>query len=370
MAVLTVQPLASGINQSVPNTQGSQSSQPSSLIFINTNDTTATVTATGYLNLSKSLYGNLYRNGQLAVVYTTDNGQSAYQIRIAGANTSLIPEVNPGSVTLPVVSGNFVVFDGTTGILKDGGASPSDATKTKVVMASAAVTANHIACFSDTAGTVNDDASTAINAGNIQAGLSGTAGALASFPATVTTGSFITQATSNSGAFNTVLTNNALGQTTTFRLPDPGAASAGILVSTLTAPDNNANLIRFDVAATAAALAAGASVTLFTSSGAKQYKIMNLWVNAPGTNFSGGGGDHGLNITDSSATNVYSVIPAASLQTLVNTGWGTTALPFPASVAINTNLPAGASLVAKYTAAGTDYGAGSVLISGLLQRVA
>jgi hypothetical protein len=106
MAVLTVQPLAVGINGSIPTTQTSQTPQPSSLIFINTNDTSATVTATGYLNASKSLYGNMYMNGQLAVVYTSDHGQSAYQIQISGSDISLVPEVNPGSVVLPVVSGS------------------------------------------------------------------------------------------------------------------------------------------------------------------------------------------------------------------------------------------------------------------------
>jgi hypothetical protein len=478
MAVLTVQPLAVGINGSIPTTQTSQTPQPSSLIFINTNDTSATVTATGYLNASKSLYGNMYMNGQLAVVYTSDHGQSAYQIQISGSDISLVPEVNPGSVVLPVVSGNFVNFDGTTGILEDAGYSPSDATKTKVVMAtaattadlipkftdiagtigdgytpsdtaktvavmadaattvdlipkftdiagtigdgytpsddaqtivsmvdgatiagnfavysditgttedltyspsdasktkvvmaSAAVIANHIACFSDTAGTVNDDAATAINAGNIQAGLPGTAaGANVSCPAGAGVGTFITQATANSGAFNTVLTNNALGQTTTFHLPDPGAASAGILVSTLTAPDNNANLIRFDVTVTAAALAAGGSVTLYASSGAKQYKIVNLWVNAGGTNFSGVGGDRLISVTDN--TTSYTDITSALLISLLNADWGSATVPFPTGVALTTSTVAGQALVAKYSGGTGDYGAGSVVISGLLQRVA
>jgi hypothetical protein len=266
------------------------------------------------------------------------------------------------------IAGNFAVYSDITGTTEDLTYSPSDASKTKVVMANAAVIANHIACFSDTAGTVNDDAATAINAGNIQAGLDATAGALVSYPATTTTGTMIVQATSNSGAFNTVVTNNALGQTTTFHLPDPGAASAGILVSTITAPDNNANLIRFDVTATAAALATAGTVTLLTSSGAKQYKIINLWVNAGGTNFSGGGGDRLLDITD--GTTVYSTVPAASLQTLANTGWGVTELPFPAAAAINTSTAAGASLICQYSGGAADYGAGSVVISGLLQRVA
>lgn len=440
MAVINVQPLAVGISETVQSTQINAAPQPSSLLFINTNDTHDTVTATGYLNQYKQQYGNVFINGQLAVVYTTDNGQSAYQVRISGDNTSLVPEVNPGSVTLPVVSGDFVVFDGTTGVLKDAGYSASNAAKTKVVMANAATTANlipkftdaagtigdgytpsdtaktvsvmaaaattanlipkftdiagtigdgytpsntakttavmanaavvanHIACFTDTAGTVDDDAATAINAGNIQAGLNATAGAFVSYPATTTAGTFIVGATASSGAFNTTLTNNALGQSTVFHLPDPGAAAAGILVSDLTAPDNNANLVRFDITVGFAALAAGGSVTLYASSDAKQYKIINLWVNAGGTNFSGGGGDRLLDITDN--TTVYSAIPAASLQTLANTGWGEAGLPFPAAAAINTSTAAGAALVAKYSGGAADYGAGSVVISGLLQRVA
>jgi hypothetical protein len=236
-------------------------------------------------------------------------------------------------------------------------------------MANAAVVANHIACFTDTAGTVDDDAATAINVGNLQLGQNASAANLVIYPATTTTGTLIIGATSNSGAFNTILTNNALGQTTTFHLPDPGASSAGILVSTLTAPDNNANLIRFDVTAGFAALATAGTVTLFASSGAKQYKIINLWVNAGGTNFSGGGGDRLLDITDGTTT--YSIIPAASLGTLANTAWGVTELPFPAGgVALTTSTAAGASLICQYSGGAADYTAGSVVISGLLQRVA
>lgn len=145
-------------------------------------------------------------------------------------------------------------------------------------------------------------------------------------------------------------------------------AANKVLTSSITTPDVGANLISFDITVGQAALASGGSVTLQTSSGSKQYKIRALQFNGGGTNFSGGGGDRLGQITD--GTTVYSVIPAAAMQTLVNSQWGVSALPNPASAAINTNTAAGAALVFKYSGGTTDYTAGSVVISGILQRVA
>lgn len=137
-----------------------------------------------------------------------------------------------GAVTLPVVANDFTVFDGTLGALKDLGFSASDATKTKVVMAGSAVVVNHIAKFIDTAGTVDDTAGAAINSGDIQAGLSGTAGTLISFPTTAANGSLILSALNAGGAFNTTIRNSVMGQSTVYSLSDIGAATGGIPVST------------------------------------------------------------------------------------------------------------------------------------------
>lgn len=330
MAVISVQVLSSGINATVQSTQMNTTSQPASLIFINTTDDSDTVTTAGYLNQSKQLYGNVYINDALAIVYTTDKGQSPYQISISGQDISLIPEINPGSVDLPV-------------------------------------TANHIACFTDTAGTIGDDVTTAINAGNIQAGVSGTQGTFVSYPATAGKGTFIVAATDSTSAYNTTLTNNALGQTTVFHLPDPSASAAGVLVSTLTAPDNNSNFVTFDVTVGHAALAAGGEVVLYQSSGTKRYKVRGLWINDGGTDFAGGGGDRALRITDT--TTFYATINAALLQSLDNATVGNTNFPF-GTAAFNTSTVAGASLVAKYNGGTNDYTTGSVVISGLLERVA
>lgn len=145
-------------------------------------------------------------------------------------------------------------------------------------------------------------------------------------------------------------------------------AAAKYLYSALAIPDQNTNLVKFDVACSALILAAGGSVDLYASTSTKQYKIRALWINSGGTNFSGGGGNRLGQITDN--TTVYSVIPAVNLQTLTNNGWGSTPLPYPASAAINTNTAAGASLVFKYSGGTTDYDNGIITISGLLERVA
>lgn len=129
-----------------------------------------------------------------------------------------------------------------------------------------------------------------------------------------------------------------------------------------------ANLIPFDITVGQAALASGGSVTLITSNGTQRYKVRSLQLNRGGTNFSGGGGDRLGQVTD--GTTVYSVIPAASMQTLANAQWGATALPNPASAAINASTVAGADLVFKYSGGATDYTAGSLVISGLVERVA
>lgn len=125
---------------------------------------------------------------------------------------------------------------------------------------------------------------------------------------------------------------------------------------------------RFDVTVDAADLATGGSVILVPNVNrfgtTIKFKISNLWVNYGGTNFSGGGGDRLLSITDN--TTDFSVIPAATLQALVNAGWGSTDIPYPASASLNTTAN---NLVAKYSGGTTDYTTGSVVISGVVEMV-
>lgn len=176
-----------------------------SLIYILTNDTFAGVTATGYLTHLQA-QGYTFSNEQMALVYTTDQGPIWLRVVItySGAtvlNTvvSLVDPSNAGDVVLPTI-------------------------------------ANYIAHFTNTTGTIGSAAANVINAGNIQAGLSGTAGSLISFPATAANGSFLITAVANGGAFTTTLSNAAMGQNTVVSIPNPANALGRLLIGATATP--------------------------------------------------------------------------------------------------------------------------------------
>ncbi|WP_231861886.1 hypothetical protein [Legionella hackeliae] len=91
----------------------------------------------------------------MALTYTTD-GVALFEVVVSGDQVSLQAAIDAGSVTLPVVDGNFANFDGTTGKIKDDCFLPSNAAKTRVVMAGAATVVNNLSQFADTTGTVKD----------------------------------------------------------------------------------------------------------------------------------------------------------------------------------------------------------------------
>lgn len=91
--------------------------------------------------------------------------------------------------------------------------------------------ANHIAVFSNTSGTLTEDPATAISGGNIQAGLSGTAGALFSYPSTASKGHLAIVAVANTGNTVTTISNAAMGQASVISIPDPAAATANFAVA-------------------------------------------------------------------------------------------------------------------------------------------
>lgn len=305
------------------------------IIRLETDNTLAEVTATGYLNgLVKQ--GFALSESDMALVVTKASATSAkevawLEVSKSGANWSLVPTNSPGEVVLPTV-------------------------------------ANRLAHFTNTTGTLSDAAGDVVNLGDLTLGASGTEGILNLYPSTAAKGSLIVKAIDNTGDTSVTISNAAHGQATVYSIPDVGQAAGSLLVNVLDNADPAADIVTFDVTVGQAALASAGSVTLQASSGTKQYKIRQLFLNGGGTNFSGGGGDRLATISD--GTSDFSVIPAATLQALANTGWGETGLPFPASVAINTSTAAGASLTIAYSGGAADYSAGSMVISGVLERVA
>ncbi len=104
--------------------------------------------------------------------------------------------------------------------------------------------ANHIATFTNTSGTLSEDPAFAISGGNIQAGFSGKQGYFISYPPTAANGFFAFEAVNNASNFASILSNTAVGQATTYTLPDPANAVGQVLVAGGATPLVIGNLIK------------------------------------------------------------------------------------------------------------------------------
>lgn len=86
--------------------------------------------------------------------------------------------------------------------------------------------------FAVSAGTITASGAITSTAGNITSGSSGDAGTFISFPATAANGTLIISALNAGGAFDTTLSNSVMGQSSVLSFPDPGAATANVLLDT------------------------------------------------------------------------------------------------------------------------------------------
>lgn len=138
-----------------------------------------------------------------------------------------------------------------------------------VTFSGGASTANALAVFSDAGGNLKAQTTTSTlgfgltaatgnftaTTGSFIAGSSGNAGGLTMFPATAANGTFILAPVNAGAAFNTTLSNGVMGQSTVYTIPDIGAATGGVVVSTAA--------VRMKSVAAAAA-AGGAAAQSFT----------------------------------------------------------------------------------------------------------
>ena len=207
------------------------------VVYILTNNSTAEVLVTGYLNKVVEQKAYTFTNKDMALVYTTD-GVQWMELEITATDISLKPAVAPGTVVLPV-------------------------------------TAGHIAAFVNTDGAIGDDPATAINGGNLQAGLSGTAGYLASFPATAARGSLRVVAANNAGDTITQITNASQAAARVYTIPDGGQAASSFLLTdnattqtiatgSLALTLGNVTVAAGDIEATLGRVSAGTTVTAGT----------------------------------------------------------------------------------------------------------
>ncbi len=234
-----------GILQITPDEVGQVSQLPRTVKIVTT-DALAVVTAAGYLNPQTLLSNVIYPSDIINMIYSwsnaTQNGTYAvFRPSFSGSTITLTEWSNPGEVVLPVVSNDFANFSGTAGVIKDSGYSPSDPLKTKVVMANGAVVANRFGKFTDTAGTIDDATSAGTNLGDIYAGADAVAGAFRSYSATTATGYLGLAAVANGGAFAVNYSNDAHGQSTTYKVTDVANANGRLLNAASATPFTSGN---------------------------------------------------------------------------------------------------------------------------------
>lgn len=316
-------------------------------VKIVTTDSLGTVTTAGYLQKEVLSTYTVYPTDIFDIIY------SYVQATNSGTYGEFLPTFSNGVITLNQAASSGITLP---------------------------TIANHIATYTNTAGLLSEDPATAISGGNIQAGLSGTAGYVASFPSAATSGQLQLKAVANSGNFTNIISNASTGQATTWSLQDPGTATANVLQAPAALVSGNLNQSSGTVGLVADSGIAALNVTLtkvFTltfsqlasagkvniqvhSSGTSQYYIQDIKV-LTSTGLSGGGGNRLLAVTDGTLVWNNAGITAALLGTPIFTLWSGTGNP----IAVSTSQvsTAGADIYFQYTGGTTDYTAGSVQIS-------
>lgn len=235
LGVIAVQMSTTGL---VPNTAGlgkALSQQLPVPIYIETNDTLANVTASGYLNKSKNDFQFPYSNQQMALVYTTDGTGQTQWLNVAVTGTapnyvySLVGTTDIATVFIASVGSAAAPSYTFSGDLDTG--MYHSAANTIGFSANGALVAAIATTGLAVTGLIS--ATTTISAGtNLSAGSSGVAGTVTSFPTTAANGSLILSALNAGGAFNTTIRNSIMGQSTVYSLGDIGAATGGVVVAT------------------------------------------------------------------------------------------------------------------------------------------
>ena len=199
-------------------------------------DNLTTVTTAGYLNSSNIESAFPLSNADVIMALYSFNQQTMtgsfgiFTVNIAAA-TGLITLTawgNPGDVVLPT-------------------------------------TANVLAHFTNTTGTLSSAPGNYFNLGNISAGQSGTAGTLASFPATASKGSLIVAGVANTGNTNTTVSNVAMGQASVVSIPDPANSIGRFMIGATATPFVSGNFPE-----------ASGTGGLFIDSGASPSSFANL----------------------------------------------------------------------------------------------
>lgn len=196
-------------------------------------DDLTTIQTAGFLN-DQSLGQPVKATDIFDIIYDYDStaGAGTYGQFTTSISSGIITlTLGSGSVVLPTTAGNIAFFANDKGALEDLLIKPSNASKVRLAsIADAAI--GFIPHFTDVNGTIGQDVGAVSNRGSINAGLSGTAGSLISFPSTAAKGSLALTGVANTGDTLTAVSNAAMGQASVISIPDPGAATANFLLDT------------------------------------------------------------------------------------------------------------------------------------------
>lgn len=207
-------------------------------IALTTDDSYATITTAGYLSNSITTGFSFNASDMVCAAYGSLTAPTLgfFNTNISNGIVTLAPIAREGEVTLPTI-------------------------------------ANHMIVSTDTVGTLANLTGIAINDGSLQAGRNTIAGSLISFPATTTTGSLSVTAVANSGNFANIISNASTAQATTWSLPDPGAATANVILSANAGTQHiTAGALQIDAGALISGLATGGfvgKVQLFPTTSAR-----------------------------------------------------------------------------------------------------
>lgn len=219
---------------------------------------------------------------------------------------------------------------------------------------------NDVAVFGDTHGSLIDASAVTAAAGGLQAGYSGTAGVVTSYPATAAKGKLVLSAVNNTGDTAITISNAAMGQASVISIPDPGAATSNFVLAKSIAPSNNVTFTKVVTIGFAALATAGKFVLVAHPSATSQFAILDIKV-LKSTGLSGSSGDRLLVISDGTIVFNNAGITAALLGTPILTVWGGTGNPV--AVGASEVSTAGADIYAQYSGGTLDYSAGSVQIA-------
>lgn len=242
--VITLNPLSSAGEVTLPtianhiatytNTTGHLSEDPATAISGGNIQAGLSGTA-GYL----ASFPSTASTGSLRLTAVSNSGNTVTTISndaMGQASTVNIPDpANAvgqflvGSTATPFVDGNFPKNSGTAGLMVDSGIAVSAlaTTSTAVLLAPSGdqtITAHNLT----------------VSQGNLQAGSSGHAGTLTSFPGTASKGSLKLVAVNNTDDTITTISNAAMGQATVVSIPDPATATADFVLAPAALVSGNA----------------------------------------------------------------------------------------------------------------------------------